>query len=214
MTSIFSLNADKSRLTVVQREQITSGSVNVYKVRFSFNSDWDGLDRTAVFKSGSRTISVRLDDSGVCAIPWEITSPDSKDKMLFVGCCGTRGGETILPTIWASLGVVAEGASCCADASRPPMPSGWEQELVRKGVKLGYTIGGELGLYAGGELLSSVPIGAGGQGTGESDHRLLTGRDAEGQHPIRSISGLTEELGRIPVPVEPLTNFELEALLK
>lgn len=213
MENIFLLNVDKTRLTVVQREQITSGSMNVYKARFSFSSDWDGLDRTAVFKSGSRAISARLDDSGVCTIPWEVTGPDSKDKTLFVGCCGTCGGETILPTIWASLGVIAEGVSGCAGAARPPAPSLWEQELAKKGDALGYTKGGELGLYAGDELLSSVPIGAGGEG-GEFDHKLLTGRDAEGQHPISSISGLTEELGRIPVPVEPLTNFELEALLQ
>lgn len=213
MANIFLLNADKNRLTVVQREPITSGSVNVYKVQFSFNLDWGSLDRTAVFKSGSRAISVRLDDSGVCTIPWEVTGQDSKDKTLFVGCCGTCGGETILPTIWASLGVIAEGVSYCGGGSRPPAPSIWEQELAQKGDALGYTKDGELGLYAGDELLSSVSIGACGEG-GESDHRLLTGRDAEGQHPISSISGLTEELGRIPVPVEPLTNFELEAILQ
>ena len=117
-----------------------------------------------MFKSGSRAISVRLDDSGICTIPWEVTGPDSKDKMLFVGCCGTCGGETILPTIWASLGVIAEGAGCCADASRPPAPSLWEQELAKKGDTLGYTEHGELGLYAGDSLLSSVPVAGGGGG--------------------------------------------------
>lgn len=49
--------------------------------------------------------------------------------------------------------------------------------------------------------------------TGVSDHRQLTHRDAEGQHPINSISGLSEALDRIGDPIEPLTNLDLEELL-
>ena len=56
------------------------------------------------------------------------------------------------------------------------------------------------------------PPGPGGEGT--SDHRLLTHRDAEGQHPIEAIEGLSREIQRIPAPVEALTNLELEELLK
>lgn len=49
---------------------------------------------------------------------------------------------------------------------------------------------------------------------GVTDHRQLTHRDAEGQHPVEAIEGLAEELRRIPAPVEPLTNEDLEELLK
>lgn len=49
---------------------------------------------------------------------------------------------------------------------------------------------------------------------GVTDHRRLTHRDAEGQHPVEAIEGLAEELRRIPAPVEPLTNEDLEELLK
>lgn len=49
---------------------------------------------------------------------------------------------------------------------------------------------------------------------GTFDHRELTNRDAAEQHPIGSISGLANELSRIPEPVEALTNEELEGLLK
>lgn len=63
---MFLLSASKVHLNVLQRETVTSGSVNVYLVRFDFNSDWDGLDRTAVFQAGDDKISVVLDASSEC----------------------------------------------------------------------------------------------------------------------------------------------------
>lgn len=69
---MFRLQADKTKLALRQREQLTSGSVNVYPVRFEFSPDWDGLTRTAVFKAGSESRSVLLDESGACSIPWEV----------------------------------------------------------------------------------------------------------------------------------------------
>lgn len=54
---------------------------------------------------------------------------------------------------------------------------------------------------------------AGNEG-GTTDHRQLTNRDAADQHPIEAVSHLREELNRIPQPVEPITNKELEELLK
>lgn len=47
-----------------------------------------------------------------------------------------------------------------------------------------------------------------------SDHRFLSRRDAEEQHPINAISGLAKQLRRIPAPAEAITNAELEELLK
>lgn len=50
--------------------------------------------------------------------------------------------------------------------------------------------------------------------SGRLDHRGLSGREAEGQHPVAAIEGLKDELERIPAPAEAMTNFELEELLK
>lgn len=46
------------------------------------------------------------------------------------------------------------------------------------------------------------------------DHRALTGRDAQNQHPVEAIEGLRDELMRIPEPTEALSNSELEEILK
>lgn len=205
---MFVLYADKTQLTVREREPVTSGSINVYPVRFEFSPDWDGLDRTAVFQAGCRSWSVLLEDGGACIVPWEALAVSGCH--LFAGVYGQKGADMVLPTIWADLGTVLEGAAPGQEA-QPPTPELWQQELARKGDRLAYTETGELGLYAGEKVLSSVPTEGGG---GTTDHRRLNHRDAAEQHPIASISGLRAELDRIPEPVEALTNSELEEMLK
>lgn len=208
--AIFVLYAGKNQLTVHQREPVTSGSVNVYPVRFEFSPDWVGLTRTAVFKAGTESRSVLLDYANVCEVPWEVLV--KPNVQLQAGIYGTLNGNVVLPTIWASLGVILEGVTT-GESAQPPTPNLWRQELAGKGDTLGYTEAGELGLYSKDKLLSAVPVQGSGAG-GTADHRLLTGRDAERQHPIDAIEGLANELSRIPEPVEALTNFDLEALLK
>lgn len=206
---MFILCADKTRLTVRQRETMTSGSVNVHQARFEFSPDWEGLTQTAVFRAGGKSVSVLLDETNTCTLPWEVL--ETPEIKLFCGVYGTQGSETVLPTVWADLGWISPGV-LPGGGARPPTPDLWQQELARKGDALDYD-GLNLSLMSGNKPLSTVKITAGGDGEA-SDHCALTGRDAEEQHPIRSISGLTEQLERIPNPVEPLSNEELEVLLK
>lgn len=66
-----------------------------------------------------------------------------------------------MPTVWANLGWIVEGAVPGGN----PLPEDWQEALDSKGDTLAYTEEGELGLYSGDKLLSSVPIeGGGGEG--------------------------------------------------
>lgn len=161
MQIIFILRANKNKLEVLEREPITSGSVNVYTARFEFSTDWQGLTRKAVFMSGKESRTVPLDEGGECTIPWEALA--SHGYPLMAGVFGARD-EVALPTTWASLGVILEGVPGDGEGTKPPTLDLWEQELDRKGDKLDYTEAGELGLYAGDKLLSSVPVQGGGGG--------------------------------------------------
>ena len=152
---MFELYADKNKLTVQAKEDITSGSVNAYRVRFRFSSDWDGLSRTAVFRLACREKLVLLDESGECVIPWEVLTRPG--WYLMAGVCGRQGEELVLPTVWANLGPVLKGADG-GEPTRPPTPELWRQELDSKGDRLAYTEEGELGLYCAGRRLSSVPV--------------------------------------------------------
>lgn len=158
---MFVLYANKNQLTVRQREPVTSGSVNVYRVRFEFSADWEGLARTAVFQSGGESRSVLLDNSGECAIPWEVLS--SYGQILSAGVYGTQGGEIVLPTVWADLGSIQEGAKPGQDA-RPPTPDLWEQRLAAKQDRLQGKPGQIVGFDESGNAIAQDDTG-GGAGT-------------------------------------------------
>lgn len=120
---MFQLYADKNKLTVRQREPITSGSVNVYTARFEFSPDWQGLTTKAVFRGSGATKTVLL-DGGECIIPWEVLT--SHGQPLTAGVFGTMD-ETALPTTWASLGTILEGVPGDAEGGKPPTPDIYEQ---------------------------------------------------------------------------------------
>lgn len=124
---MFILSANKVCLNVEARETVTSGSVNVYEVQFKFSADWDGLDRTAVFAAGEEQVSVVLDSSNTCVIPWEALQ--SPRRELRAGVYGTKGGEVVLPTVWASLGTIREGVRT-GQPAQPPTPDVYDQILA------------------------------------------------------------------------------------
>lgn len=123
---MFLLSASKVFLNPVQKEAVTSGAVNVFLVQFEFNDDWNELDRTAVFQAGDDKVSVVLDDTNQCQIPWEVL--ENPRRTLEVGVYGTKDGKIVLPTIWASLGTIKEGVSLGGN-SQPPTPDTYSQIL-------------------------------------------------------------------------------------
>lgn len=157
---MFVLYANKSKLSVKEREAVASGSVNVCTARFEFSPDWDGMERTAVFQAGRERRAVPLDGAGECTLPWEVL--EKPGLPLLAGVYGVRDGAEVLPTVWAGLGTILEGVPGDNPGAEPPTPDLWKQELGRKGDALGYTEEGELGLYAGEKLLSRVELSGGG----------------------------------------------------
>lgn len=125
---MFLLSATKNNLILSQGEMLTSGSVGIYQVKFGFNSAWNGLTKVASFKAGKTVVSVLLDDTGTCTIPWEVLSPENVKRDLSVGVCGMSGEEIVLPTVWKTIGSIQEGVSLSSDAL-PPTPGLVDQAL-------------------------------------------------------------------------------------
>ena len=123
---MFRLYAKKVVLEVNQREIVTSNSVNVYQCQFQFDNSWDGLEKTAVFQAGEETVSTLLDETGICVIPWEVLQ-DAK-RTLYAGVYGTKDGNIVLPTIWASLGEIKPGVTQ-GENTQPPTPDVYSQIL-------------------------------------------------------------------------------------
>lgn len=159
---MFTIYVKKNRLAVEKREVLTSGSVDVYAARFTFSPEWEGLKRTAVFKTVEEPIAVMLDGNGECAIPWEVLKKPMVH--LYAGVYGTKEGDVVLPTMWADLGVIQEGVTCGTD-SRPPTPSLWKQELGQKQDALRGSPGQLVGFDEDGR---AVAVGCGGLIGGEA----------------------------------------------
>ena len=156
---MFQLYAQKNSLTCCRREPLTSGSVNVNQAQFEFSEDWSGLTKTVVFEAGSVSKPMILDGDGTCDIPWEVLI--TPGLRLQAGVYGKKDDELVLPTVWADLGKILPGVPT-PEGDVPPTPELWQQELAKKGDRLGYTEDGDLGLYSGKNLLSSVPVSGGG----------------------------------------------------
>ena len=179
---MFILNAERSQLTVQQKELVTCGSGTVYRVQFQFSRHWEGLKAIAVFKAGDTAVTVLLDKSGMCRIPWKVlTTPGVQ---LQAGVYGTKAGSVVLPTLWAGLGTVLEGT---ADGSGAVTGVSWEQALEGKQ-----------------DQLTGLPgqvVGFDQEGRAEAqdlamDHAALAHRDEADQHPMEAITGLEEALAQ------------------
>ena len=120
----------KSKLTVLQKGIITSGSVNVYEVKFQFDSSWDGMERIAVFRVGKKSVSITLDDTNTCKIPWECVCENDIGKEVLVGVYGMVDTTIVLPTVWAGLGNLKEGCRL-GNTALPATPSVAEQVLAQ-----------------------------------------------------------------------------------
>ena len=103
---------------------MTTGMVGA-KVQFTFDSCWDGLSKTAVFRCMDITIDVLNIDSEV-TIPHEVLVRSGSP--LYAGVYGTNAdGDLVIPTRWATVGIVYSGADPSGDPSTERSPDVWEQ---------------------------------------------------------------------------------------
>lgn len=123
---MFALYASKNQLEILEKEPVTSGSVNVYKVRFEFSEDWQGLTRKAVFQAGEVSRSALLDENGECVIPWEVLAEYHPLTRLRAGAYGSAD-ETALPTVWADLGIILQGVPSSGKETQQPTPDIYQQ---------------------------------------------------------------------------------------
>lgn len=204
------LHAKKNCLTLVAAELLTSGSVNVNTVSIEFSADWDGLSRVAVFASSTTQISIALDSTNQCFIPWEcLVTPNLN---LRVGVYGMQGTTIVLPTIWASLGIIRPGVTTGAEPS-PPTPDAYQKVLAEIGNLEDLTTANKSSLVAainevhdtGGGGGMNYQIGHGLKVTGVNTLEVDTAEEAEQDNtlPITSAAVYTT-VGNIEILLETI----------
>lgn len=105
------------------REPLTSGMVG-QPIHFEYSHDFDGLAITAVFTDGKNTVNV-VNPGNECIIPHEVLT--TVGSMVKVGIYATRGNELVIPTVYATIGVVLRGADPSGDVSADPSLPVWAQ---------------------------------------------------------------------------------------
>lgn len=169
---MITLYADKNDLTVQTKELLTSGAVNVNKCHFDFSDDWDKLEKTILFRTRNASIASILDDEGNVNIPPEVLSTPYLE--LSVGVYGTDGNTSVLPTIWASLGIIANGVNPGATQPGASIFDMLLTEIAKKGDGLKYE-NGTLSLLSGEKIISNVELetSMSGMTQEEADKRYL-----------------------------------------
>ena len=100
----------------VQSEPLTSGMVG-QPIHFEYSHDFDGLAVTAVFTDGKNTVDV-VNPGSECIIPHEVLT--TVGAIVKVGIYAVKGDELVIPTVYATIGVVLKGADPSGDVSIDP----------------------------------------------------------------------------------------------
>ena len=182
----------------------------VLEVSTDLTEEWDL--KVDVEKDGEKNI-IQLTRTGMvysALLTASMLADDGTYAMQVRGTLGdyVRHSNLFYATVFRSINAV--------DFFPPPLPSEFEQMEDRlTSINDNPPMPGENGYW----MIwnpdkkeyeeSDIPLPAESSG-GVSDHRRLTNRDAEDQHPIESITDLKKEISRIPPPTEAITNSEIE----
>ena len=133
------LSAAKAELAIVENEVVTSGAQRFFACAFALSEDWDGLNRTAVFRAGTRSVSVLLGGDNTAEIPWEVLQ--TPGITLHIGLYGAGADGLVLPTVWAEIGMIRPGAYPGGDAL-PPTPGAYDQlvEIAENAEKIAQSV--------------------------------------------------------------------------
>lgn len=107
--------------------RITSGTVGL-PIEYTFDEQWDGLTKVAVFRGGAIEKSVDLVADLV--VPWEVLLVPG--VWLSVGVYGANeDGSVAIPTIWANVLPISVGVDPEGDPSIDPTLPIWADVLKR-----------------------------------------------------------------------------------
>lgn len=114
--------ADIRNATAATDDALTTSSVGI-PVSLALASEFIGLAKTVVFKAGLTSVDIALvGDADSTTVPPDVLTV--KGKYLTIGIYAADGNGTIvIPTVWATVGLVQEGAVPSGVDPSAPTPS-------------------------------------------------------------------------------------------
>ena len=106
-------------------EPITTGSVGI-EVAVELSEDFDGLAATLVVACGEVSRDVAL-AGGAVTVPWECLQVAGETLRMGVYASDPQG-TVVIPTVWASVATVREGAAPSEVSPSDPTPS-WAAQV-------------------------------------------------------------------------------------
>jgi len=127
MTQIH-VTIDGAAAAVRKTGVLTAGMVGA-TATFDFSPVWEGLQITAVFEAGGVARDVAVTDGSV-TIPHEVLAQPG--YILRVGAEGRKpDGTLVIPTVWARVGSICQGANPTGDPALAPTPSQYDRLLAQ-----------------------------------------------------------------------------------
>lgn len=123
-----SISVSGADATVTAKDTLTAGRVGL-GVAFSFDSAWSGLSKIAVCEGAETRAVAMLDGSDTITIPWECMQ--TAGYKLRIGVRGeSEDGSIVIPTVWASVGKIAEAPGEHEAEGEEPTPSAFAQVQI------------------------------------------------------------------------------------
>lgn len=122
----FAISVTGNTAQCLSRRGILTAGMTGASVSLTFDSPWEGLHITAVFRCGEKTLDV-LPEADTLSVPAQVLLAE---KELELGLYGTDGEKTVIPTLWVSLGTVHPAADPSGDESTDPELPVWAQLLA------------------------------------------------------------------------------------
>lgn len=178
---------DGTRVSVRECASITMGMQGA-QVEVTYSGVWSSLNRTAVFAGAAAKDVINPGD--LITIPAELT--EKSGHQLRIGFYGVDGsGKVVIPTVWATLGIVQAGADPSGDTSTDPALPVWAQ--IQKEVDELRNTGGKPGPQGpAGPVGPQGPEGPKGDKGDKGDPGEPGPAGADGYSPVRGVDYWTE----------------------
>lgn len=122
--SIIKASVDEQIMTITNNPLLASGSANTNKLMITFDSEWEGYLKTAVFYQDIKKPYFAIMENNTCVVPWEVLE---NDGILCMGVFGVKENSRITTVI--NKYKVFKGALTSEMGLQPPTMDVWQQIL-------------------------------------------------------------------------------------
>lgn len=115
---VLNISVERQIMTIEKTHPFVDDSLNVYHINFSFDAEWDGYAKVAIFANDCMYRFAILDSTNKCVIPHDIVSAGK----LQIGVYGVKG-EQVLTTRHADRVIISRNGGTMEAFPEPFEPS-------------------------------------------------------------------------------------------